>query len=604
MPPILKIFSFTRRFWLWYLVMAFFVIIVSLLSLVFPLLSKQIVDLIVSKVTGSPTNFQKLYLLLGAIIAADIVGSLLTSIGQWIGDIVAVRLQSHLSSTFYKHILGLHVGYYDNEITGKIINKMYRGITSISEFIQDAFNNFLPFFLTAFITIILLARYSLFISLLLFILFPVYILISRQSSLAWEKHEEKKNQLNDQSQGRVFESLTGIRVIKSFVAEFNELQNFISNRHEIERIGIRQTRDWHFIDFIRRVFLNVVFFAIYAYVVYWTFNGRFTLGEMTLLIQLVNQARFPLFAMSFILGQIQQANAGSADFFKVLETEAAIIDNPHASTLRIKKVNSPLPIIKFKNVTFGYESEKNVLNDISFSLMSGQQLALVAESGQGKSTIVNLLLRYYEPQLGEIFIDNQNIAALSQSSLHENIAVVFQESLLFSGTILENIRFGRPKASLKEVEDSAKAANAHDFIMKLPNQYQSVVGERGVKLSGGQKQRIAIARAILKDAPIVVLDEATSSLDSRSELQVQKGLNRLMKNKTSIVIAHRLSTIANANLILAIEEGRITQFGSPQELLKNKNGLYAKLIGLQRLLLTSPTSPEVDKELKQFDLVG
>ncbi|MCL4384320.1 ABC transporter ATP-binding protein/permease [Patescibacteria group bacterium] len=602
MPPILKIITYTRRFWLWYLLMAIFVIAVSLLSLASPLFSKQIVDLIVSKVIGTGANTQKLFWLLGAIIAVDLLSSLLTAIGQQIGDIVSVRLQSYLSSTFYQHILGLHVGYYDNEITGKIINKMYRGITSISEFIQDAFNNFLPFFLTALVTIILLAHYSLFISLLLFILFPVYILISRQSSVAWEKHEAQKNQRNDLSQGRVFESLTGIRIVKSFVAEVRELQQFISTRKEIETISVRQTRDWHIIDFLRRVFLNLILFAIYAYVVFWTFNGHFTIGEMTLLIQLVNQARFPLFAMSFILGQIQQANAGSADFFKVLEIEPQVQDLPNASVLKIKP--SPKPVIEFSHVTFGYDPPEPVLNDISFALHSGQQLALVAESGQGKSTIVNLLLRYYEPQAGDIFINGQNIQKVTQTSLHRNISVVFQESLLFSGTIRENIAYGRPGASLQDIETAAKAANAHDFIMKLPQQYNSLVGERGVKLSGGQKQRIAIARAILKDAPIVILDEATSSLDSRAELQVQKGLNELMKNKTSIVIAHRLSTIANADLVLAIEEGRITQFGPPRRLLKNPNGLYAKLIKLQRHLLRAPANPKISRELQQFDIVG
>ena len=601
MTPIVKIFSFTRQFWKWYLCMALFVITISLLSLATPLLSKQVVDFIVAKFNGKTNPFSELYGILAAIIFLDLASSGITALGQWIGDILAIRLQSFLSQTFYKHLLNLHVGYFDNEITGKIINKMYRGITSISEFIQDAFNNFLPFFLTAVVTIVLLAHYSIFISFLLFILFPLYIVISQKSSIAWQKFEEKKNGLNDISQGRVFESLTGIRVVKSFASEITELKHFITTRHQIEGLTVNQSRQWHLFDLLRRSMLNIVLFCIYAYVVSQTFSGRYTLGEMTLLIQLVNQARFPLFAMSFILGQIQQASAGSQDFFAVMATKSAIVDAPFAKNLVLKSDQSPL--LAFDHVTFGYEQAAPVLKDISFKLASGQRLALVAESGQGKSTLVNLILRYYQPQVGSIILGNQDIAKVTQNSLRDTIAVVFQESLLFSGTIEENIHYGNPKATKAQVIAAAKSANAHDFISKLPLKYQSKVGERGVKLSGGQKQRLAIARAILKNAPIVILDEATSSLDSRSELHVQKGLNRLMKGKTTIVIAHRLSTIANADYILALENGKITQFGSPAELLKDKQGLYAKLVGLQQMLLATP-SAGVNQELKAFDLVG
>ena len=581
--------------------MALFVITISLLSLATPLLSKQVVDFIVAKFNGKTNPFSELYGILAAIIFLDLASSGITALGQWIGDILAIRLQSFLSQTFYKHLLNLHVGYFDNEITGKIINKMYRGITSISEFIQDAFNNFLPFFLTAVVTIVLLAHYSIFISFLLFILFPLYIVISQKSSIAWQKFEEKKNGLNDISQGRVFESLTGIRVVKSFASEITELKHFITTRHQIEGLTVNQSRQWHLFDLLRRSMLNIVLFCIYAYVVSQTFSGRYTLGEMTLLIQLVNQARFPLFAMSFILGQIQQASAGSQDFFAVMATKSAIVDAPFAKNLVLKSDQSPL--LAFDHVTFGYEQAAPVLKDISFKLASGQRLALVAESGQGKSTLVNLILRYYQPQVGSIILGNQDIAKVTQNSLRDTIAVVFQESLLFSGTIEENIHYGNPKATKAQVIAAAKSANAHDFISKLPLKYQSKVGERGVKLSGGQKQRLAIARAILKNAPIVILDEATSSLDSRSELHVQKGLNRLMKGKTTIVIAHRLSTIANADYILALENGKITQFGSPAELLKDKQGLYAKLVGLQQMLLATP-SAGVNQELKAFDLVG
>jgi len=601
MAPIFKIIKFTGHLWKWYVFMGFFVITVSLLSLLNPLLTKQIVDLIVSQIQGESVELSAFFLLLALIMVSDIAITVMTVIGQWTGDKLAVKLQTFLSSQFYEHLMGLDIGYFDNEITGKISNKMYRGITSITDFVQSMLNNFLPFFLTALITIVLLAHYSLVIALLLAVLFPLYIMISHKSSQNWMKFEGEKNQINDLSQGRVFESISGIRVVKAFATQLTELKNFLSARHKMESLTVKQSRQWHLYDFYRRFSLNLILFAIFAYIVYWTYHARYTIGEMTLLLQLVNQARFPLFAMSFILGQIQQASAGSKDFFSILNTESKIKDLPGASKLPVG--NARTPAIVFNKVSFQYEKAKPVLRDISFELNVKHKLALVGESGQGKSTMINLLLRYYEPQQGEILVSGKNILEVTQESLHQNIAVVFQEALLFSGTIRENIRYGRAGATDQEIMEVAKAANAYEFIKDLPNEFESVIGERGVKLSGGQKQRIAIARAMLTNAPIIVLDEATSSLDSKSELLVQQGLDRLLENRTSIIIAHRLSTIANADRILVLKQGTVAQFGTPQQLRANKKGMYAQLVALQQELLKAP-SEERTKLLAQFDLVG
>lgn len=603
MGPIFKLIAFTKKFKKWYIFMGFFVVTVSLLSLVTPLLSKLIVDIIVAKITVGHAIPTEIYYILAAIIATDIIITILTAISQWMGDILAVRLQTFLSKSFYEHILNLNIGFYDNAITGQIVNKMYRGISSITDFIQSMLNNFLPFFLTAVVTILLLAKYSPIIAILLAVLFPLYIVISHSSSQKWQKYEGEKNSIADLSQGRVFESISGIRVVKAFASEMKELLAFTTSRQKIEKLSISQTKEWHFYDFLRRIALNVILFLIYAYIVYSTYNAKFTLGEMTLLLQLVNQARFPLFAMSFILGQIQQASAGSKDFFKVLSVENQIKDREGAKNLIIKKEKvCDECFIEFKNVNFEYEKNKQVLHDINFLIRRNEKLALVGESGQGKSTIVNLLLRYYEPQSGEILICGQNISDITQDSLHRNQAVVFQESLLFSGTIIENILYGNENATRDEAMSAAKAANADEFIKDFRDGYDSLIGERGVKLSGGQKQRISIARAMLKNAPIIVLDEATSSLDSKSEILVQQGLDRLLKNRTSIIIAHRLSTIASADHILVIERGRVAEYGTATELLANKKGLYSELVALQQKLLTA-TPEEKQEMLRKYDLV-
>lgn len=581
--------------------MGTFVILTSLLSLVTPLLSKQIVDIIVDRLAGHSEDLTPILIILGAILGTDVLSTLLTAWGQWVGDLFGEKMQTFLFKDFYQHVLSLHIGYFDNEITGKITNKMMRGIQSMTDFIHNMLNNFLPFFLTAFVTIFLLAHYSVLIAFLLAILFPTYILISHGSSQAWQKHEMEKNGIRDTSNGRVFETISGIRIVKSFAAEVTELKFFMQARKKLEGIAYIQTKQWHLYDFARRLILNVVLFAIFAYIVYWTFHGRYTIGEMTLLIQLVNQARFPLFAMSFILGQIQQASSGSKDFFTVLETKTAINDKLNAVSLKWDSKREDA--VEFSSVQFGYDAGKQVLQDVSFAIKQGEKFALVGESGQGKSTIANLMLRFYEPQSGSISISGQNMSDLTQDSLRSNIAVVFQESLLFSGTIMENIRYGKPNASKEEVIAAAKAANAYEFIKDLPEQFESMIGERGVKLSGGQKQRIAIARAMLKDAPLIILDEATSSLDSKSEVLVQEGLDHLLKDRTSIIIAHRLSTIANADHILVLSGGKIAQYGTPHDLLKDKKGMYAQLVALQSELMKEP-SEERAARLKAFDLVG
>jgi ATP-binding cassette subfamily B protein len=603
MQPIFRIIRFTKKYARWYIFMGGFVILVSLLSLVGPYLTKLIVDAIVGKLTGHTVNVSYILWILAAFLATDVVITILTAVSQWIGDLLTIKLQTFLSKQFYEHVLSLHIGYFDNEITGQIVNKMYRGITSITDFIQNMLNNFLPFILTAIVTIILLAFYSPVIAILLAALFPLYILISHKSSQAWMGIENQKNTIIDASQGRVFESFVGIRVVKSFAAEASELFAFMTSRKEVEGLTREQSKQWHFYDFVRRFALNIILFGIFAYIVYWTFQGRFTLGEMTFLLQLVQQARFPLFAMSFILGQIQQASAGSADYFNVLETGTKIHDSTDARTISPATIKQKSPFIRFNHIWFAYDEGKNVLKDFSFTVFRGERFALVGESGQGKSTIVNLLLRYYEPQKGTITIGRDNIQTVTQASLHDQIAVVFQESLLFSGTIMDNIRYGKPDATDADVIAAAKAANAHEFILELSGGYQSMIGERGVKLSGGQKQRISIARAIIKNAPIIILDEATSSLDSKAELEVQKGLNALLKGRTSIIIAHRLSTIASSDHILVIADGGVAQYGSHATLLTDKNGVYAQLVELQQSLLKAP-SETTKKKLQSFELVG
>jgi ATP-binding cassette subfamily B protein len=340
--------------------------------------------------------------------------------------------------------------------------------------------------------------------------------------------------------------------------------------------------------------LNLVFFGIYFVIIYQAFKFNFSLGTVVLLITLANQAQFPLFGSSFIIDALQRATADSQDYFEIMSKKPDIIDVDNAKNLNITKGE-----VSYSNVSFSYQKGQKVLRDISFTIAPGKKLALVGESGEGKSTLANLMLHFYELSSGDITIDGQNISNTSQASLRRMIGVVFQEPQLFSGTLAENIKYSNPKASEKNMIAAAKAANAYDFIKKLPNGFESQIGERGVKLSGGQKQRIAIARAILKNPPILILDEATSSLDSKAENEVQQALEHLMRNRTTMIIAHRLSTIAGVDTVVGLRGGKVIEAGTPAELARKRGGLYAELLSLQSM---KPTKAKV--MLKKYDMSG
>ena len=297
----------------------------------------------------------------------------------------------------------------------------------------------------------------------------------------------------------------------------------------------------------------------------------------------------PIFTISFLVDSTQKAIADSKDFFEIMEKKP-IQDNSNLLKLEISDGE-----VVFDKVAFGYD-DKKVLKDIDFVIKPKTKIALVGESGVGKTTITNLLMKLYAPTKGAILIDGQDISEYDQQSVRNNIGVVFQDPSLFSGTISENIAYANPKSDKKDIIAASKAANADEFIKEFTEGYESQIGEHGIKLSGGQKQRIAIARALLKNPKILILDEATSSLDSKSEILVQRALKELMKDRTTIIIAHRLSTIANVDQIITIKDGNVDEIGTPKEL-SSSGGIYSQLLALQEGKIE-----EKEKKLKSFDI--
>jgi ATP-binding cassette subfamily B protein len=588
---IIKTLRFAKNLWPYYLGVTLSSILVAGTGIAIPFILAAATNLMVDAVRGGQANVSGALWLAVALFGFDIANTLIRNFGGYLGDVMSVKLKAQLSTRYYEHLLKLPQSYYDGELTGTIINRLNRAITEVSNFLNMFANNFFQMLLTTFITIVIVWLYSWELALLIIVIYPLFLWLTALTSKKWQKLQTEKNLEVDIASGRFAEVVSQIKVVKSYIQEKLEHRHFRKRYHKTIVLTREQSKYWHWMDVVRGFVLSAIFFLIFAFIFVQTVEQKFTIGEMVLLITLINALRLPLFSMSFIVDQFQRAITGAKDFVVAMELAPEIVDRPQAHNIAITK-----GAVEYRDVYFGYNDKQVILKDVSFTVASGEKVALVGESGEGKTTLSNLLMRLYEPQSGTITIDGVCINDVTQSSLRSNIATVFQDPALFSGTIRENIAYAHPHASHDQVVAAAKAANAHSFIEKLDDGYDSEIGERGIKLSGGQKQRIAIARAILKDAPILILDEATSSLDSRAEHLVQEALDRLMKGRTTLIIAHRLSTIAHVDKIVTIKNGTVDEVGSPAEL-AHTNGIYSQLLQLQM-----GTTEAAKNKLKTYDI--
>ncbi|OGL22086.1 iron ABC transporter ATP-binding protein [Candidatus Saccharibacteria bacterium RIFCSPHIGHO2_01_FULL_45_15] len=593
MKPLLTALSYAKNIWPYYVGVTVASILVALTGIAIPFVISRATELMVTVVQGGEADVTGALWLAGALFGFDIANTLIRNWGGYIGDVMSAKLKAQLSTRYFEHLLVLPQSYYDSELTGTIISRLNRAINEVTNFLNVFANNFFQMILTTIITIGIIVAYSWELALLVVIIYPLFLWLTAITSKKWQKMQTAKNLEIDIASGRFAEVISQMKIVKSYVQEKLEHRHFRVRYHKTIALTRKQSKYWHDMDIIRGGVLSIVFFAIYAFIFVETVETRFTIPDMILLITLINALRTPLFSMSFIVDNFQRAITGSKDYVTAMELQPDIYDSPGAKALEVSN-----GVVSFNDVGFRYNEKQDVLNDITFTAESGQKVALVGESGQGKSTLSNLLMRLYEPQQGSIMIDGQDITRVTQKSLRHNIATVFQEPALFSGTIRENIAYAKPRASHEEIEQAAKVANAHDFISKLEHGYDTEIGERGIKLSGGQKQRIAIARATVKDAPILVLDEATSSLDSRAEHMVQEALDRLMRGRTTIIIAHRLSTIAHVDKIVTLKNGTVDEIGTPAELAQT-DGIYGQLLELQL-----GTTEKAKKKLRSYDITG
>ncbi len=626
-----KILAFTKKLTPYYIAIVVASLFVTAAGIAVPFIIGRATDAAVAAVSGSvevADSIVKVLWLAGAFFAVDVLSTIISSIGGYYGDLMSQKMRSILSVRYYEKLLTLPQKYFDNELTGTITSRLNRSITEVTNFAKFFANNFFTTILTVIAVLTVSAMFSLWLTLLLAIVFPVYMWLTALTSRRWQRIEGLKNEQIDLAGGRFNEVVGQIRVVKSFVQELRELKHFARRFDKTIDHTADQSYHWHWMDFARRAFMSLIFFGIYAIIFVSTVRGTFSVGDMVLLIQLVALARQPIGSMSYIVDTAQHAIAGSKDYFEVMALEPArrpaLADEVSAArevgTLpeALAEISGLIDVedgpasapgseptaprtagniaVAFENVTFGYDDDPDVLTDVSFEIERGERVAFVGESGGGKTTMTSLLLGLYAPRSGTIRVFDEDTADMPISRLRDSIGVVFQDPSLFSGTIRENISYARPDATDEEIVDAATKANADTFIRGFRDGYDTLIGERGLKLSGGQKQRISVARVILKDANVLVLDEATSALDTRSERLVQAGLESLMENRTSLIIAHRLSTIANVDRIITLKDGRVDEVGSPAELAET-GGIYATL-----LLLQNEGTKKAKSRLKRYDI--
>ncbi|WP_409484811.1 ABC transporter ATP-binding protein [Arsenicicoccus dermatophilus] len=591
LASLIRIIRFTRELRPYYAVVALCALVTAAAGIATPFLVGRATDTIVAAVRDhrGPEAMPTLVWLALGILASELVSTVVSNVGGYHGDVLSNQIRAILSTRYLAKLLRLPQSWFDEEMTGTIVSRLNRSITEISQFAKSLSNTFITLLVQTGAVLVISAIYYWPLALLLVVVFPTYVWLTGLTSRRWQAHEGDKNAHIDTAGGRFAEVVGQIRVVRSFTRERHELATFTDHFDHTLAATRAQARHWHAMDVLRRAVLNVTFAVMYLLIFWQTVRGRFSVGELVLLIQLITMARMPVEMMSWVIDAGQRAVAGSRDYFRVMATEEvpARVPAPVAPpapvahpTVLVDLPEAPA-VIEFDDVRFGYGDGPDVLRDVSFDVRRGERVALVSESGGGKTTLVNLLLGLYPLRAGQIRVDGVDIATLDPVELRRKVSIVFQDPSLFSDTVGENIRYGAEHATAAEVALAADRANARDFVERLDGGYDALIGERGLKLSGGQKQRIAVARAMLKDASVLVLDEATSALDTRSERLVQAGLEELMRGRTSLVIAHRLSTIAGVDRIVTIKDGLVDEIGSPAQL-ATTDGVYAELLRLQR----------------------
>lgn len=541
------------------------------LNLVIPYMSKLIID------EAVPESDLSLVLIIAVtILGTAAVLGVLSFASSYFMSVVGQSMVYEIRARLYRQLQALSISFYDNRRTGELMSRVTNDVNALQQLITSGVVEIFVDTLTFLVAVAVLFTLDWQLTLLLLGTFPLMIIATQVFGArireAYRNVQGSLADVNDHLQ----ETIAGIRVVKTFANERYEAKRFAKRNAESKEAQIDAVRLWSIyfpiIDIISR--LGTV--VILCFGAFRVMQGGLSVGALVAFYAYLQLLTRPVRRFGRVMNVIQQAGASAERVFEILDSHPEVTE--HADAVALPSTTGK---IRYENVSFGYGDGPDVLRDFSLEIEPGTSVALVGPSGAGKTTLANLLLRFYDPRRGRITLDGYDLREVTLESLRGQMGVVSQEIVLIHGTIRENIAYGRPECSEDEVREAAKVAFAHEFIEGLPGGYDATVGERGVKLSGGQRQRIAIARALLKDPRILVLDEATSHLDSESEHKIQEALGYLLKSRTSLIIAHRLSTIESADRIVVLDKGQLVEQGSHASLL-SANQRYAAFYDQQQ----------------------
>jgi subfamily B ATP-binding cassette protein MsbA len=529
--------------------------------------------------------------LLGTVAAAIVAIYAMKGLGAYVSSYlmtdVGQRVVRDIRHALFAHILGQSAGFFARRSTGALMSRVTNDVAQVQQAVSETIGDLLRESLALVGYAALLFYYDARLAIVVMTSAPVIVYpLIRLGQRVRRMTRRSQEQLETISHIAA-ETFSGHRIVKAFGAEAHEGRRFASASERVYRTNMKVTSALSSLPPLMEMLGGFGIAAALWYGSAQIAQGRLTTGEFTSFIAAMFLMYGPAKKLSRVNANLQQALAAAQRIFEMLDTHTEVRDRPGAVPL------APLRHrIEFREVCFAYDDadQRRILDRVSFSVEAGQMVAIVGLSGAGKTTLVNLIPRFYDVTGGAILVDGLDVREVTLASLRAQIAMVTQDTVLFDDTVAANIAYGRPQAPAADIEAAARAAHAHDFVMALPSGYETFIGERGQRLSGGQRQRLAIARALLKNSPILVLDEATSSLDAESELLVQEALANLMMNRTSFVIAHRLSTVRRADAIIVLEEGVVKEIGRHDELLARPRSVYGRLYALQ--MFESPSRPD------------
>lgn len=560
-----RLLIYFKKEWKLCCVVVIFVVIGSLLNLTAPYLIGLAVDLIEKDII----NFKLLHIIVVLMIVVYISNSIAKFFQEWLMASISQHIVRRLRKQIFKKLQKLPIGYFDMHTHGEIMSRVSNDIELISSTISQATIQLLTSLITILGSLIMMIILNKILTLASLITIPLVFLLSKFIASKTRKLFKNQQIVLGNLNGKIEETISGLNVIKAFNQQDNIINDFEVLNQNLCKIGIKAQIYSGFLMPVMNVINNLGFTMIAVLGGVLAINDIVSVGIVASFLSYSRQFGRPLNEIANMFNTLQSALAGAERVFEILDEEEEIKDNDNS--IEFDHVQGD---IVFNNVYFGYKKEEPVLKNINFKVPKGSNIALVGPTGSGKTTIVNLLVRFYDVTSGSIYIDSHDIKQYKRNSLRQQFGMVLQDTYLFSDTIFENISYGKPDATFEEVEIAAKMANAHSFIQNLEHGYNTVLIEGGTNLSQGQLQLLAIARAILSNPSILILDEATSNIDTRTELSIQKAMLKLMQNRTSFIIAHRLSTIKEADCIVVIKDGQIIEKGTHKELLELKGFYY------------------------------